>query len=210
MISEVIVVGFSGKINSILVPEEFLKWANEEFGNGSVDKRNKTSRLLVEFNDVSDEQIPLFFESNGLNISKDELESSKLLFLFRSALLFVFAVAAIIIILSVAFIVMSFSLIISKNRSMFKNLYNIGYPIGRISRFYQIVISAVTAAVMVLSVIVALLVRHVYTGDLSSMFTIDGTVAPIYFTALILSMLLLITCNVAIRRSVSKTVLSEK
>ncbi len=63
------IVGFSNKVNSILVPEDFLLWANKEFGRGD---KNKTSRVLIEFKNPSDKAILKYFNENNYSISKDK------------------------------------------------------------------------------------------------------------------------------------------
>lgn len=197
------IVGFSGKINSILVPEDFLVWANRYFGAPSTDR---CSRLLVEFTDASDERIPAFFEGNGLNINKSELETSKMVFIFRFALLFVFVIAAIIIALSMAFIVMSLNLIVQKNRDLFVNLYNIGYSTSQIARFYQRVVSIITVADLLLAVVAALVIRGLYVSRLQTIFSVGGGTLPIILTASILCLFLLLAYNGLIRRSVRSVV----
>ncbi len=197
------IVGLSGKINSILVPENFLTWANREFGNMET---KRSSRLLVEFTDVSDERIPAYFENEGLNINKNELETSKLAFFFRLGIVFVIVIAAIIIVLSMAFIIMSLNIIIQKNRDLFVNLYNIGYSTRRIARFYQIVVSAITLADMLVAVIVALRIRAMYIDKLASLFQTTSTTGPILISAAALTLLFLIIYNWLIHRNIAKTV----
>ena len=207
------IVGFSGKINTILVPDNFLEWANQVYGNdasssASVQSQavSQPSRLLVEFNDASDERIPSFFENNGLSVNQNEMESSKLLFFFRLALLFVGFISVIIIILSVAFIVMSLNLIVQKNRDLFVNLYNIGYSEAHIARFYQRMVGMITVLDIVVALAVALAIRGAYIGRLSSMFTIGGGNGPLCFASLLLLVCLLVLYNLLIRRIIHKTV----
>ena len=59
-------------------------WANEKFGERSVQK---TNRILVEFKDPSDEAILAYFNDKNYAINKESLEFSKLIFFFKSALL---------------------------------------------------------------------------------------------------------------------------
>ena len=103
------IVGFSNKINSILVPEEFLVWANQRYGKGPNQKAN---RLLVEFNDPSDEAILQFFNAQNYSINENELEASKLKFIFKTVLSFSFFIALVIVILSITSVLLSFSLVI--------------------------------------------------------------------------------------------------
>lgn len=186
------IVGLSGKINSILVPEDFLQWANREFG--AVEDKG-SSRLLVEFNDASDERIAEYFKTNSLNINKSELESSKMASFFKLAMLFVIAIAVIIILLSVILIVMSMSLIAQRNREMFINLHNIGYSVKDISRFYKVVISITTVVDLLLAVVLVLWIRGLYIDRLSTFFQTGGGTTPTLAGAAVLMVLLLVVCN---------------
>lgn len=186
------IVGLSGKINSILVPEDFLQWANREFG--AVEDKG-SSRLLVEFNDASDERIAEYFKTNSLNINKSELESSKMASFFKLAMLFVIAIAVIIILLSVILIVMSMSLIAQRNREMFINLHNIGYSVKDISRFYKVVISITTVVDLLLAVVLVLWIRGLYIDRLSTFFQTGGGTTPTLTGAAVLMVLLLVVCN---------------
>lgn len=197
------IVGFSGKINTILAPEEFLAWANREFGS---DETNPPSRLLVELADASDERIPRFMEEHNYNIKQDELESSKLVFFFRAAMAFLLAVALIIIALSVAFIIMSLNVIVQKNHDLFRNLHDIGYSPQQIARYYRRTVGIITAADMALATVAALILRGVYVGKLSTIFTIEGSVWPIVIAAAVLTAALIIIYNYIILKTIRTTV----
>ena len=153
------ITGFSNKINSILVPEKFLSWANKIYGEKTTDR---TSRVLIEFNNPADESILEYFNENNYSINKEKLEFSKLVFFFKSAFVFVFFIAIIIIILSVSFILLSINLIIQKNKTLILNLYNIGYNYKQIAFFYQILISISTLLSIIVSILTSILVRNYY------------------------------------------------
>ena len=197
------IVGLSGKINSILVPDDFLQWANRRYGSASGDR---SSRLLVEFTDASDERIPAYFEARGLNINRNELESGKLAAFFRLAMLMVMVVALIIVALSVAFIVLSLNFIVQRNRDLFVNLYNIGYSTRSIARYYRVVISLITLADMLLATLLAAAVRSLYLARLSGLFHIEGSLAPLALAAAGMTLLLLFMYNRLIVRIVIKSV----
>lgn len=197
------IVGFSGKINTILAPEEFLEWANREYGSA---ENNASSRLLVELSDASDERIPRFMEEHNYNIKQDELESSKMVFFFRAAMAFLLAVALIIIVLSVAFIIMSLNVIVQKNHDLFCNLHDIGYSPQQMARFYRRTVGIITAADMGVAVIVSLSLRGVYVDKLTAMFTIDGSVWPIILSAAVLTAALILVYNYIILKTIRDTV----
>ena len=197
------IVGLSGKINSILAPEAFLRWANREYGSG---EQSRSSRLLVEFADASDERIPQYFEANGLNINKTELESSKMAFFFKLAMLFVASIAAIIIVLSLALIVMSMNLIVQRNRELFTNLYNIGYTVRDMSRYYKVLVSIVTVTCIAFATAVVLWVRGWYAGRVSVLFAAGESVWPTFAASAVLLAVLLVICNLCVYRSIRKVV----
>ena len=123
-----------------------------------------------------------------------------MVFLFRFALVFVFVIAAIIIVLSMAFIILSINLIVQKNKGLFVNLYNIGYPTSRIASFYQWVVSVITVADIAVAAVAALVVRGLYVEKLSAVFHIDGGTAPIILAAAVLAAIMLVVYNLLIRR----------
>ena len=221
------IVGFSGKINTILVPESFLQWANETFGtthssnqaikqssnqaithssNQAIKQSSNPSRLLVEFSDASDARIPAYLEEHGYTVKHDELENSKMLFFFHLAILFVIAVALIIILLSVAFIIMSLNVIVQRNRDLFCNLYAIGYAPRQIARYYQRVVALITVADIVVATALALFIRKIYIAKLATLFTVDGSALPLLVTAALTAALLVGLYALLILRTIRKTV----
>ena len=197
------IVGFSNKVNSILVPEEFLFWANNEFGRLN---NRKTSRVLIEFNNPSDQTIIEYFNENNYSINKDELEFSKLIFFFKSALIFVFFIALVIIGLSIAFILLSLNLIIQRNKELILNLYNIGYKHNRIAKFYQVLISATTVISIVASLVISNIIRNSYLLEISQLFDFTGNKNYILIFGISFILALTIVYNVLIVKSIKKIV----
>jgi hypothetical protein len=201
------IVGFSSKINSILVPQEFMFWANKEFGEL---EEKKTSRILVEFSDPSDERILTYFNDNNYTIDKDNLEFGKLIFFFKSALIFVFIIAVIIIVLSVAFILMSINLIIQKNKELILNLYHIGYSYKRIATFYQIVISSTTFVAIVIAIIISSSIRGSYVSAFKNFFAFSIQSSSILWLGVLFAVALLLTYNALLLRNIKKIVLPKR
>ena len=197
------IVGFSNKINSILVPEHFLSWANTKFGKAS---QNKTSRILVQFSNPSDKGILAYFNENDYTINQDKLEFSKMLFFFKGVLLFVLIVALIIVILSIAFLLLSINLILQKNKNIFINLYNIGYNTKEISIFYQVVISITTVVSILLAIVSSLYFREFYLQKFEELFDYSKQTSASWATGVGLLLVLLLTYNLILVRKVRKTV----
>ena len=198
------VVGFSSKINSILVPEDFLSWANKEFGN---HEENKASRILVEFHDPNDERIIEFLNENNYEVNKEKMEKNKLIFFFKMAFVFVFVIALIIILLSIVLIILSINLIFQKNKEVLINLYLLGYQIKQISYYYKLLISIVTLFSIAVSFIITLVVRKLYSVKLVSYFDFEMSNTFLYINIMIISISLLILLNILITRKIKNLIL---
>lgn len=195
------IVGFSNKINSILVPEDFLNWANAKFGTPQPET---TTRLLIEFTDPTDKDIIAFFNEKNYSINEDKLELSKLIYIFKSAFAFVLFVAIIIVILSFAFILLSINLIFEKHRDTIVNLYNIGYSNRQIARFYQFFISIVTGIILIGAMLTGLSTRLFYQQTLISSFMADTSKNWMILMGVVMAVTLLFTYNILVMKSVKR------
>ncbi|WP_207491423.1 FtsX-like permease family protein [Aridibaculum aurantiacum] len=68
------VVGFSDRISSVLVPDNFLKWANQRF---SVGAESRPSRVVIKTNDPGDPQLVEYLQEKGLVTDADKTRFSK-------------------------------------------------------------------------------------------------------------------------------------
>ena len=161
------IVGFSNKVNSILVPENFLKWANNKFGR---ENKKNTSRILLELSEPSSDKLLKYINKHNLSVNQDELNSNKLIFIFKYLLYFIITIAMIIVFLSVSSIVLSFYNVIQKNKEVVLSLHNIGYNHFQISLFYQILISTITVFIIVASIMVSNYLRDIYLNKFDYLF----------------------------------------
>jgi len=68
------VAGFSDRIQSMLVPQEFMQWSNARFAQG--EKRNP-SRILIKTKDATSPVLYQFLEKNQLQADKEKTRFSK-------------------------------------------------------------------------------------------------------------------------------------
>ena len=53
------IVGFSNRLNTILVPQSFMKWANENFAPNA---EAQPARLIIEVSNPADSAIASYFQ----------------------------------------------------------------------------------------------------------------------------------------------------
>ena len=68
------IVGFSDRISSLLVPQEFNDWANTNFGN---TQNTKPSRVVIRTKDPGNPTLVQYLKDNGLTTDADKTRFSK-------------------------------------------------------------------------------------------------------------------------------------
>ena len=68
------VVGFSDRITSVLVPQQFMDWANAKFGT---TQQAQPSRVVIKTNDPGNPQLVSYLKEHGLSTDADKTRFSK-------------------------------------------------------------------------------------------------------------------------------------
>lgn len=162
------IAGFSNRLNTILVPESFMVWANANYPDGKSDK--EPSRLIVEVGNPTDDRIARFFKKHGYETEDDKLDAGKTTWFLKLVVGIVLAVGLIISILSFYILMLSIYLLLQKNSTKLENLLLIGYGPNRVALPYQILTIGLNACVLVLAIGVVLYVRTLYMDVVVQMF----------------------------------------
>lgn len=122
------VLGFSDRIVSVLVPQNFMQWANAEYGNG---KNILPNRIILKVKNPSDNLLISYLEKNGFETNKDKLKSSAKTIV--SILIFVITFfGALIFILSVFLFITTYHLLIAEQKEQIALLFLNGYDVNEI------------------------------------------------------------------------------
>ena len=162
------IAGFSNRLNTILVPESFMAWANTHYGENGI--RKDPSRLIVEVNNPTDERIAQFFRERGYDTEDDKLDAGKTTWFLKVIVGIVLSVGLLISALSFYILMLSIYLLLQKNTTKLENLLLIGYGPNRVAFPYQSLTIALNAIVLVLSVCIVLYVRTLYLDLVEQMF----------------------------------------
>ena len=162
------IAGFSNRLNTILVPERFMVWANANYSDGSAYK--EPSRLIVEVGNPTDDRIARFFKEHGYETEDDKLDAGKTTWFLKVVVGIVLAVGLLISILSFYILMLSIYLLLQKNSTKLENLLLIGYGPNRVALPYQILTIGLNACVLVLAIGVVLYVRTLYMNVVVQMF----------------------------------------
>ena len=190
------VIGFSSRLNTILVPESFIRWSNDRF---APDSDSTPSRLIVEVGNPADDAIVSYMDEHGYELEDDKLDAGRTTYFLRVVVGIVMAVGLLISLLSFYILMLSIYLLVQKNAKKLHNLLLIGYSPSRVARPYQLLTVTVNALVLAMALAALCMLRHYYMERLWAMFPQmpDGSIWPSVLLGLAL-FVLVVTVNVVV------------
>lgn len=197
------VIGFSSRLNTILVPQAFMDWSNHEF---APEDHSDPTRLIVEVGNPADENISQYLDENGYEIETDKLDAEKTTYFLRMMVTMVMVVGLVISILSFYILMLSIYLLVQKNSSKLENLLLIGYSPANVSKPYQLLTMGLNIVVLIVAWVVLFFLRSYYMDFIETLFPdIDeGSMLPAILLGLVLFFIVSVLNIIAIRRKVMK------
>ena len=197
------VIGFSSRLNTILVPQAFMDWSNHEF---APEDHSDPTRLIVEVGNPADENISQYLDENGYEVETDKLDAEKTTYFLRMMVTMVMVVGLVISILSFYILMLSIYLLVHKNSSKLENLLLIGYSPANVSKPYQLLTMGLNIVVLIVAWVVLFFLRSYYMDFIEMLFPdIDeGSMLPAIILGSVLFFIVSVLNIIAIRRKVMK------
>ena len=160
------IVGFSNRLNTILVPQSFMEWANQAYASG---QKTEPSRLIVEVKNPTDPAITSYFQNKGYEPEGDNLDAGKTTYFLRLITSIIAGVGLFICTLSFYILMLSIFLLLQKNTVKLENLLLIGYSPTKVALPYQILAIGTNFIVILLAFCGLVWIRGYYTDILLSL-----------------------------------------
>ena len=195
------VIGFSGRLNAILVPQSFMEMANRHF---APDATPSPTRLMVQMGDLAEDNITQFMEDHGYDVEKDRLDTEKTAFFLRLLISIVVLVGVVISLLSLYILMLSIYLLVQKNAEKLQNLLLIGYRPSQVARPYQLLAIGLNVVVLLLSLGIVFMLRARYIHMLEALFPagVATTVLPAVVVGLLLLLLVTLVNAWVVRKKI--------
>ncbi len=161
------IAGFSNRLNTILVPQSFMDWANESMSSG---KTTSPSRLIVETTNPADASIASYFQEKGYEVEDGKLDAGKTTYFLRLIVGIVIGVGAFISILSFYILILSIYLLLQKNTTKLENLLLMGYTPQQVALPYQTLTTLLNILILFLSIVFVVIIRRFYLNELTLIF----------------------------------------
>lgn len=195
------IVGFSSRLNTILVPESFIRWANARFSTGV---EAEPSRLIVEVGNPADERIVQFVQRKGYEMEGNELEAGKTVWFLKLIVGVVLSVGLLISVLSFYILILSIYLLLQKNMRKLETLLLIGYSPAQVARPYQMLAVVLNLSVLLLGIAIVIGIRGTYLPVITSLLPDAGNESqlPALLTGACVFLLVSVLNIVMVRRKV--------
>lgn len=154
------IVGFSSRLNTIAVPEEFMTWANEHFGESAGDP----SRVIVEVKNPGDPAIDSYLKSHSLERAGENNNRSSYFFTLFTVV--VVAVGVVISALAFFILMLSIFLLMQKNKQKLHDLMQLGYSPHSVARRYWIIVASINFIIAAGAMALMLMGQHFWKEPL--------------------------------------------
>ncbi|MCR4774558.1 MAG: ABC transporter permease [Prevotella sp.] len=161
------VIGFSNRLNTILVPQSFMDWSNKQYSAEDVEA---PTRLIVEVGNPADDQVTQYIDRKGYEVDADKLNAEKTMFFLKMIVSMVLVVGLVISALSFYILMLSIYLLVQKNADKMKNLLLIGYSPSNVALPYQLLTVGLNISVLIIAMVILFFIRGYYMDVILNLF----------------------------------------
>ena len=196
------VIGFSSRLNTILVPQSFMEWSNKEY---SADSDNQSTRLIVEVDNPTDSKVTTYMENHGYDTADNNMDAEKITYFLKLLVSIVMVVGLVISVLSFYILMLSIYLLVQKNSTKLENLLLIGYSPASVALPYQILTLALNLSVLVIALVALVFARNYYLETIAMLFPeiSEGTMLGSVLLGLALFAIVSLLNIIAIRHKIT-------
>lgn len=197
------VIGFSNRLNTILVPQAFMDWSNDYY---APENESAPTRLIVEAGNPTDENIAKYLDKHGYEVDEDKLQSEKTAYFLKMMVTVVMSIGGIISILSFYILMLSIYLLVQKNTTKLENLLLIGYSPFRVAMPYEVLTLCLNAFVLLVALVIIGFMRGYYMGVIETLYPSinEGSLLPAMILGIILFVIVSAINQIAIYRKVMR------
>ncbi|MBR3766132.1 MAG: ABC transporter permease, partial [Muribaculaceae bacterium] len=192
------IVGFSSRMNTIAVPQDFLEWANDRY---AIDKNKMPSRLIIEVNSPGNPDITSYLEQNNYEVAGDKVDNGKASYFLSIITAVVVSVGIIICILAFFILMLSIYLLLQKNKEKLHDLMLLGYSPSQVARYYYQLVGLVNVGVLAFAIIILLVATMLWRAPLDELGVEGASLLPSIIIGVVIVGIITIGNFVAITRN---------
>lgn len=118
------IIGLSDRINSVLVPINFLQWANQQLGNNT---KTNPSRVFIKTKDANNPDLLSFLQQKNYSINKDKTRFGRVKQILQAVVSGLSGFGLLVILLAMVLFSFYLQLMIARSKDNLQLLITLGY-----------------------------------------------------------------------------------
>jgi hypothetical protein len=156
------IVGFTNEIPSLLVPESFMRYANQKY---ATVKENKITNVMISSKEGEFGEMEKFLEERGLESRKSQVVIGKLKSIVSTLFVVLLVISVVTVVVSGLVLIQYMQLLIANNQYQIRTLLRLGYIPNKIVLLFTSYL-AVTFGFVSMIAFVLFLVEKLFVDEL--------------------------------------------
>lgn len=176
------IVGFSSRLNTIAVPQDFMDWANERYAPGA---ETNPSRLIVEIDRLAAADMDKYLDKEDMEIGGDMSGDGNISKFLGTASAVVTANGIVICALAIFILVLSIFLLLQKSRQKLHHLMLLGYAPAEVGAYYEFLVVTANIIVTLAATTATLLLRQTWEAPLKEIGLGEASIVPMLASSML-------------------------
>lgn len=153
------IVAVSDRINSVLVPETFLTWANKNYGNVT---KVPAARVYLKTTDANNPELLKFIEAKNYHVNKDRTKFGRVKQILQAVVSGLAGFAILVILLAMLLFSFYLRLMIEKSKNNLQLLVTLGYSPAWLTITVTRTRIPIYIAIIVIALLIAALLQFAF------------------------------------------------
>lgn len=190
-------MGFSSRLNTIAVPQDFMDWANERY---SRDTLPAPSRLIVEIDRLAATDMQGYLQKEKIEVAGNGQDAGNISHFLSVVSSVVTTNGVVISMLALFILLLAIFLLLQKNKEKLRNLMLLGYSPREVGHYYELLVFAINTAITILSLLVSIGARLLWIDELKEIGLGGASVGYVVLAAVFYLVVITMVNIVVIRR----------
>lgn len=197
------VVALSDRINTVIVPESFIQWANQHFANVTKSNPNK---LFLKTKDANDPNLLSYLQQKDYHINRDKTRFGRVKQILQAIVSGLAGFGVLVILLALVLFSFYLQLMIARSKENLQLLLTLGYSPGWLSK----TVAKKWIPVYVMVIVVALLLTALFQWSFQHVLMQDPEdLSPFIHWVVIAVALLLLGISIVLNYRLVKKLLNK-
>jgi len=144
------IIGFTNEVSSILVPESFMKWANNKYG---IDDNQRITQVMISGKESEFGRVEEMLKIKHLESKNAQMVVGRLKSMVGTLILVVLGISVIAVFVSGLVLIQYLQLLLSKNTYEVRTLLRLGYSPKLLTRHFFVYFTKVFGVIGLLSIL---------------------------------------------------------